>query len=47
VMYAALRALPESHVVIDLIVGATVYGAMLLALRAVTIKELKTLLPAR
>ncbi len=45
VMYLALRALPESHVVIDLIVGASVYAAMLLALHAVTIKEIKSLLP--
>jgi O-antigen/teichoic acid export membrane protein len=47
IMYLALRALPESHVVIDLIVGATVYSAILLALHAVTFKEIKTLLPVR
>lgn len=47
VMYLALRALPESFVLVDLLVGACVYGAMLLALGAVTLKEVKALLPVR
>ncbi|MBI5794211.1 flippase [Candidatus Uhrbacteria bacterium] len=47
VMYATLKILPESHVVIDVLVGATVYGAMLLALKAVSVQELKSLLPTR
>lgn len=45
VMYLALKTLPESYVVIDLLVGAAVYNAMLLALHAVTFKELKSLVP--
>lgn len=45
IMYLALTTLPESHVMIDLVVGAAVYGAMLLALHAVTIKELRSLVP--
>lgn len=46
IMYLALVGL-DVHVVIDLLVGATVYAAALFALRAVTIKELRALLPER
>ncbi len=47
VMFLVLKHIPETHVVIDLLVGASVYGAVLLALKAVTITELKSLLPTR
>lgn len=46
VMYLALVKL-EVHVIIDLLVGAAVYAATLFALRAVTIKDLRDLLPKR
>lgn len=44
VMYLALVKL-EAHVLIDLLVGAVVYAAVLFALRAVTIRDLRDLLP--
>lgn len=47
IMYLTIKSLPESHVVIDLFVGATTYCAALLVLRAVTVKELKMILPTR
>ncbi|MBI4592383.1 flippase [Candidatus Uhrbacteria bacterium] len=46
VMYLVLVKL-DSHVLIDLLVGAIVYAASLFTLKAVTIKELKALLPSR
>jgi O-antigen/teichoic acid export membrane protein len=45
VMYLVLQPM-DVPVLIDLIVGATVYGGALLAMRAITIKELKTLMPS-
>ncbi len=46
VMYLVLQPM-NVHVIIDLIVGAVVYGGSLLALRAITIKELKSLIPSK
>ena len=46
IMYLALVGL-DVPVLIDLLVGGGVYGAVLFALRAVTIKDLQTLLPGR
>lgn len=46
VMYLALVKL-EVHVLIDLLVGVVVYAATLFALRAVTIRDLRDLLPNR
>ena len=46
VMYLALVKL-DVPVLIDLIVGGVVYAASLFALRAVTVKDLKVLLPTR
>jgi O-antigen/teichoic acid export membrane protein len=43
-MYGVLRAIPESHVVIDVCVGVIVYLTAALALRAIDTKEIKQLL---
>ena len=41
-MYLVLLQI-DVHVILDILIGATVYGVALLALRAITIKELKAL----
>ncbi len=47
VMYLALLGLPNAPVLVDLLVGVLVYGGSLVALRAVTVSQLKSLLPTR
>jgi O-antigen/teichoic acid export membrane protein len=47
VMYLILSQMPETHVLINLFVGGVVYTATLVALRAVTVSQIKSLLPVK
>lgn len=46
IMYLALLNL-ETHVLIDIVVGSTIYGSALFALKAITLNDVKAMLPSR